>query len=146
MPCTYDPTPAEIAAAEKARAEREKAPLRKQVEQADRRLTASQKEINELKAANNALSVRVDYLQDLIWRIRWNEENILANDAEFYDVEDDIDAVLALQTAHRQSDLDRLVRTLASEKTIDYDRLNKVLAADPSRPLQEQLGFDPDSI
>jgi hypothetical protein len=57
------------------------------------------------------------------------------------------------QTAHRKEDLARLERTLreaiikgATESSNAYEMLGRVVMADPSQPLEPQLGFDPDSI
>lgn len=142
MPCRYDPTPDELFKAAQARAERDAAPAKKEAEKATRRVTAAQKEINALTDANNALSVRVDYLQDLIFRM----DDAVAEDGMYDILGFEIAAVLQAQEEHRQSDLDRLVRTISAQKTIDYDKLTKVLQADTSQPLEPQLGFDPDSI
>lgn len=143
MPCRVDPTPQEIEASRIAREKRLTEPLEKEVEKTTRRVSAAQKEINNLTDANNALSVRVDYLQDLIWRM----DNSLTVEGQYSDdVEEEIVAVLERQTQHRQADIDRLVRTLSAAKTIDYAKLSKVLAADITKPLEPQLGFDPDEI
>lgn len=48
------------------------------------------------------------------------------------------------QTKHRQKDLDRLLVTFAEQR--DFDRLRAVMEADPSKPLESQLGFDPDAF
>lgn len=139
MPCRYDPTPAEIEAGRQRQAEATQEAKQK----VERRVTASKKQVEELEAANNALSVRVDYLQDLIWRI---DHSITVDGKYPDDVENEIVAVLTAQAEHRQADLDRIVRALAAAETIDYERLSKALMASPDVPLEPQLGFDPDSI
>jgi hypothetical protein len=48
------------------------------------------------------------------------------------------------QTAHRKEDLERLEKTFIASK--DTERLAKVWAASPKRPLEPQLGFNPDSF
>lgn len=60
------------------------------------------------------------------------------------------------QIKHRKEDLARLDRTLrealrkakpgVTNVTLLYERLGRVVAADPSKPLEPQLGFDPDSL
>lgn len=50
----------------------------------------------------------------------------------------------ARQTAHRKVDLKRLEETFIKSK--DTERLAKVWAADPKKPLEPQLGFDPDAF
>jgi len=57
------------------------------------------------------------------------------------------------QTAHRKEDLDRLEKTLreaitkgATDSGNVYEMLGRVVVADPSQPLEPQLGFDPDSL
>lgn len=147
MPCRVDPTPQEIEASRKARETRQTAERQQTEAKAQRRITAAekaaqkateamQKQVDELTDANNALSVRVDYLQDLIWKMH---EGAPTESGE-------VEAVLERQVEHRKADLDRLIRTLTDTEDIDYDRLRNVLDADPTRPLEPQLGFDPDSI
>lgn len=48
------------------------------------------------------------------------------------------------QIAHRKEDLRRLKRTFT--KSRDAERLGKVMLADPKKPLEPQLGFDPDEF
>lgn len=48
------------------------------------------------------------------------------------------------QTAHRKEDLARLEAVFVAAK--DKDRLALVWAADPKKPLEPQLGFDPDAF
>lgn len=141
MPCRVDPTPEEIAQAAKRRAEAAAAPAKKEAEKANRRLTASSKQIEALETANNALSVRVDYLQDLVWRMDKADTT-----AAYNKLKPEINAVLEAQEKHRQADLDRLVRVLSASEPIDYEKLRKVLAADTSKPLEPQLGFNPDDF
>lgn len=150
MPCRVDPTPEEIEASRKARESRQTAERQQTEAKAQRRISAAEKaaqkateamqtKVDELTDANNALSVRVDYLQDLIWRMENHDEREPFPTAEVH-------AVLDRQIEHRKADLDRLIRTLTDAEDIDYDRLRKVLDADPYLPLESQLGFDPDSI
>jgi hypothetical protein len=46
------------------------------------------------------------------------------------------------QIAHRKEDLARLKQTF--QKKGDFFRFEKVILADPKKPLEPQLGFDPD--
>lgn len=48
------------------------------------------------------------------------------------------------QIQHRNEDLIRLMKTFADSG--DRDRLRVVIDADPNKPLQAQLGFDPDEF
>lgn len=48
------------------------------------------------------------------------------------------------QTAHRKEDLKRLEQVFIKNK--DTERLALVWAAKPTKPLEPQLGFDPDSF
>jgi len=47
------------------------------------------------------------------------------------------------QIAHRKEDLRRLEKTFRASK--DAEKLGKVMLADPNKPLEKQLGFDPDA-
>jgi hypothetical protein len=47
------------------------------------------------------------------------------------------------QIAHRKEDLRRLEKTFRASK--DAEKLGLVMLADPNKPLQKQLGFDPDA-
>lgn len=48
------------------------------------------------------------------------------------------------QIAHRKADLKRLMASLGAKG--DAARLRKVLDADPTKPLDDQLGFSPDAF
>jgi hypothetical protein len=47
------------------------------------------------------------------------------------------------QIAHRKEDLRRLEKTFRKLK--DAEKLGRVMLADPNKPLEKQLGFDPDA-
>lgn len=47
------------------------------------------------------------------------------------------------QIAHRKEDLRRLEKVFRASK--DAEKLGKVILADPNKPLEKQLGFDPDA-
>jgi hypothetical protein len=47
------------------------------------------------------------------------------------------------QIAHRKEDLRRLEKVFRASK--DAEKLGKVMLADPNKPLEKQLGFDPDA-
>ncbi len=47
------------------------------------------------------------------------------------------------QVAHRKEDLRRLEKTFRKSK--DAEKLGLVMLADPNKPLEKQLGFDPDA-
>lgn len=137
MPCRVDPTPGEIEAGIKRvkdnAAKAEKLP---KVE------TALQK----ANAQINYLSVQLDYTRDLVYRI-WNTSP--DEQLGFYpaDLAQEVTETLKIQEKHRQADLDRLITTLGKNPTKkNKGLLKKVLEADPSTPLEPQLGFYPDSI
>ena len=48
------------------------------------------------------------------------------------------------QVAHRKEDLKRLRETF--QRNLDFGRFEKVILADPKKPLEPQLGFDPDAF
>lgn len=55
------------------------------------------------------------------------------------------------QTEHRKVDLKRLQKTFLKKVKdhpagVNYERLGRILAADPTKPLESQLGFDPDQF
>lgn len=54
------------------------------------------------------------------------------------------DVILLLQIEHRKEDLKRLALTFIDSG--DQERLAKVASADPTQPLADQLGFDPDDF
>jgi hypothetical protein len=49
----------------------------------------------------------------------------------------------AAQIKHRKEDLQRLEQTFRTSK--DAEKLGLVMLADPNKPLEPQLGFDPDA-
>lgn len=99
--------------------------------------------ISELETLVNYLSVTVDSLRDTIYDIRTEIPADFLSD----ELSDKIDKILDEQTDHRQQDLLRLVTTFGADPTPDnLDRLRKVLAADPHKPLEPQLGFNPDDF
>lgn len=49
-----------------------------------------------------------------------------------------------VQTEHRKADLKRLAATFVEKW--DMESLKKVIDADPTKPLEPQLGFDPDAF
>jgi hypothetical protein len=51
-------------------------------------------------------------------------------------------AISTSQIKHRREDLDRLEKTFIKNKNTEL--LQKVWDADPSKPLEPQLGFNPD--
>lgn len=48
------------------------------------------------------------------------------------------------QVAHRREDLQRLRETFKAKG--DFDRFESVVKADPTKPLEPQLGFGPDDF
>jgi hypothetical protein len=48
------------------------------------------------------------------------------------------------QVEHRKEDLARLKETFRQRN--DFGRFEKVILADPKKPLEPQLGFDPDAF
>lgn len=136
MPCRVDPTPEELEASRKKREEDAKAA---------RSLPKTQQELNALKTQVNWLSVQLDYTRDLLWRV-WNT-SVDTLGVWPADIAAEVTEVLEKQEDHRQADLDRLITTLGKNPTQKNKALlKKVLEADPSKPLEPQLGFDPDSL
>lgn len=85
------------------------------------------------------MSVDIDYLRDLIYRMFWSG-------GSWDYLSEEIEAVLDKQTKHRQDDLDRLTVVFAKDVKTHRERLMKVLFADPTEPLEPQLGFNPDDF
>lgn len=83
------------------------------------------------------LSAKVDYLRDVIWYLINDEESVTAAE---------LDTILSDQEKHRQVDLDRVAVVLSKNLKKNKDKLQKVLDADISRPLEPQLGFNPDDF
>lgn len=83
------------------------------------------------------LSAKVDYLRDVIWYLINDEESVTASE---------LDTILSDQEKHRQVDLDRVAVVLSKNLMKNKEKLKKVLDADISRPLEPQLGFNPDDF
>lgn len=83
------------------------------------------------------LSAKVDYLRDVIWYLINDEESVTASE---------LDTILSDQEKHRQVDLDRVAVVLSKNLKKNKEKLKKVLDADISRPLEPQLGFNPDDF
>lgn len=81
------------------------------------------------------LSAKVDYLRDVIWYLINDEEKVTA---------DELDIILSDQEKHRQVDLDRVAVVLSKNLKKNKELLQKVIDADISKPLEPQLGFNPD--
>ncbi len=106
-------------------------------------------EIRKIKAELDRLTHDNDRLREIIISSATQGANIPAADWRW---------VTKDQIAHRKEDLKRLEKTLRAaiadqmrtgyDKTVAqlYTKLGAVVSADPSKPLQDQLGFDPDSI
>lgn len=136
MPCRVDPTPQEIDAANKKREDNAAKA---------RRVTKAESEVQRLETQINWLSVQLDYTRDLVYRM-WNTE---PDEMGVYpaDLAREVTETLVIQEKHRQADLNRLITALGKNPTQkNKSLLKKVLEADPSKPLEPQLGFDPDSI
>lgn len=116
MPCRYDPSPAEIEAANNARDEKLIKPFRKKLD----RLTHEN-----------------DMLREIV--IAWRDGNGISDKLEEF-----VDTLEDTQIAHRKEDLARLRETF--KQSGDFERFEKVVLADPERPLEDQLGFDPDEF
>lgn len=136
MPCRVDPTPEEIEASRQKRADNaDKA----------RRVTKAESVAQRLETQINYLSVQLDYTRDLVYRM-WNTS---PDELGVYpaDLAEEVTKTLRIQEKHRQADLDRLITTLGKNPTNkNKGLLKKVLEADPSKPLEPQLGFNPDDI
>lgn len=66
-------------------------------------------------------------------------------DPQNYEIDREyLNKISVSQVAHRKEDLARLEEVFRSTK--DYYNLGRVVAADPTKPLEEQLGFDPDKF
>lgn len=99
-------------------------------EEAEIRATEARKKLDELTA-------EADRLREIIIEAVINKA-VPKVDKKFMSL------IVARQVAHRQMDLDRLADTFNKNK--DAERLAKVWAADPAKPLEPQLGFDPDDF
>lgn len=139
MPCRYEPTEEEIARSFKNAQEREAAKTAKAEEKVVKAQTKAQKDAELI----NFLSVQLDYTRDLLWRV-WNETEI--SEPVESGLASEVAEILKIQEKHRQADLDRLVKELSKAPQKNRKRLLAVLTADISKPLEPQLGFDPDSI
>lgn len=87
----------------------------------------------EHEAVISQLSAKIDHLRDVIWYLV-NDPNV---------VESEVEQILADQERHRQDDLNRLLATKGFKRGAKHQL---VLAADPSYPLEPQLGFNPDDF
>ncbi len=142
MPCRVDPTPEEIEARNRRYIDNAEKAKRtdKAEDEVKKAQTRGQKDAEQI----NFLSVQLDYTRDLLWRI-WNETEISTPvDSE---LAEEVSKTLKIQEKHRKADLDRLIKTLSKNPTEkNKQRLRLVLDADVSKPLEPQLGFDPDSL
>lgn len=90
---------------------------------------------NKFRKDLNKLTLENDILRDVILDIAdTNPELIPAKILKMVEAE---------QIKHRKEDLKRLEKTF--RKTKDAERLGKVMLADPNKPLEPQLGFNPDT-
>lgn len=89
----------------------------------------SRKELDRLTKEN-------DSLRELVLR--------LMNDSNAYISDSEMNMILKDQLQHRKEDLARLKKTFLKSK--DALRLGKVMLADPKKPLEPQLGFNPDDF
>lgn len=141
MPCRYDPTPEEIERSFRNAQDREAEKTAKAEEKVTKAMTKAQKDAQTI----NVLSVQLDYTRDLLWRVMEATSDYV--ETNYPDLNAEVQKVLKTQEKHRQDDLDRLVKTLGKNPTKkNKDLLLKVLSADITKPLEPQLGFDPDSI
>ena len=136
MPCRVDPTPGEIEAGiQRVKTNAEKAEKLPRVESA----------LQKANTQINYLSVQLDYTRDLVYRM-WNTG---PDELGVYpaDLAEEVFKTLEIQKKHRQADLDRLITTLGKNPTKkNKGLLKKVLEANPSTPLEPQLGFNPDDF
>lgn len=133
MPCRVDPTPEEIEASNRARHDRIVAEA-----------------IAPFQERNDRLTHENDMLREVILES-------LASGSTVVLTEEQAEAIRKNQVAHLVEDLQRLNETLqglldaaiASKNLAGMAQyasdLFKVQNADPTMPLQAQLGFDPDS-
>ena len=136
MPCRVDPTPEEIDAANQRRADNATKA---------RRVTKAESEVQRLETQINWLSIQLDYTRDLVYRM-WNTS---PDELGIYPaaLAQEVTETLKIQEKHRQADLNRLITALGKNLTQkNKSLLKKVLEADPSKPLEPQLGFNPDDF
>ena len=88
------------------------------------------------KKINDKLTLENDILRDVILGIAETNPELIPPKV-FKKVEAD-------QIKHRKEDLARLEKTFRASK--DAERLGKVILADPKKPLEPQLGFNPDDF
>ncbi len=125
MPCTYY-LPGEEDAVARLKAEQELEKVKK-TKESD-------------KVLNHALSVALDETSELALLLFEYVDTQLPDDVLMK-----VDALRKCQIEHRKDDLNRLVKAFAKNPTEkNKERLKKVLDADPTKPLEPQLGFNPD--
>jgi hypothetical protein len=90
---------------------------------------------DKLKATADRLQHENDILRELLLRVV---------DGGYQPDEKEMAIVNKEQVKHRKQDLARLKK--AFTKSRDAERLGKVMLADPNKPLEPQLGFDPDEF
>lgn len=117
MPCHYDPGPDDLA---RSRADAER--------RLGNRLTKLTKDLDKLTHENDIL----------------REAVLAAAEAGFDIPPASLSLIEKEQIAHRKEDLKRLEKTFKESK--DAQRLGLVVLADPTKPLEPQLGFDPDEF
>lgn len=137
MPCRVELTDSEVEAARRAKTDKEIA-----------------KVVKPLQERNDRLTHENDTLREVVLESLATGKMVNITDAQMV-------SITADQVAHRREDLRRLeqvFRDYLAEAfmsqgpdalfTQDFkdtaERLQKVLDADPNKPLEPQLGFDPD--
>jgi len=140
MPCRVEPTEAELEASRQARTNSEIA-----------------KVVKPLKKRNDELTHENDQLREVVLKMVKNfqpSEDVISREL--------LEQITLNQVEHRKEDLRRLdkyftkyledsVKTQGLAHALQtqdfkdvFARLEKVMAADPEKPLEPQLGFDPD--
>jgi hypothetical protein len=104
-------------------------------------------ELNRIRPELDRLTTENDRLRELVLRLV-DGETITKQELE---------RIRREQTKHRKEDLARLEKqfkaSIADQKAMGregatdlHTKLGLVITADPSKPLEPQLGFDPDSV
>jgi hypothetical protein len=122
MPCTYYETQAEINARNSEKA------------------AARQKIIDDL----DRLTHENDMLREALLTLANEHESEYGNFDYFPISEDVLNLIGKNQVKHRKEDLKRLKKVFMQSK--DAEKLGLVMLADPTKPLEPQLGFDPDAF
>lgn len=99
--------------------------------------------LRDERAKNEKMRKDLDHLTHENDQLREALLNLI-NDRNYVLPEPVVQTVSENQTKHRKEDLKRLKKTFMESE--DALRLGLVILADPTKPLEPQLGFNPDEF